>query len=93
MTSSLSPKLVRFFMHVIAVLDLILFWIACIAVWLFIQMVIFSFKVFSTISFFAALAIAKTSGWKTVAYYVFQVEKILICMRAVRVETRASSSV
>ena len=80
-------------MHVNAVLDVILFWIASIAVWLSIKLIIFPFKVFSIISFFAASALAKTSACKTEAYCVFQMEKILICMRAVRVETRTSSSI
>ena len=80
-------------MHVITMLDLILFWIASIAVWLSITMVTFSFKVFSMISFFAAAAIAKTFSWRTVADYVFQMEKIVICIRVIRVEIRSSSSV
>ena len=53
----------------------------------------FSFQFFSMINVFAASAIAKTSAWKTVAYYVFQMEKNLIGMRAVRVEAHTSSSV
>ena len=55
-------------MHVNTVLSLtILFWIASMAAWIFSKMIIFSFKVFSTISFFAVLAIAKTSAWKTIS--------------------------
>ena len=74
----------------------ILSWIGSIVAWLSTKMIIFSLTVFSMISYFAALAMAKTSAWKTIIITSSQIAKILICMRAVwvfYVETRTSSSV
>ena len=83
-------------MHVNTAIDFTtLFWIANIAACLSTEIVIFSFKAFFTISFFAALAITKASAWKTVLCLP-KCKKKLICMRAVRVfyvETCISSSV
>ena len=54
-------------MHVNTVLNFtILFSIARIAVWLSTKIIIFSFRIFSMISFFATSDIAKTSARKTV---------------------------
>ena len=68
-TSLSLHNIFKFLMHVNTVLDFaILFWIVRIAAWLSTNIIIFSFTILSMISFFATLAIAKTSASKTVLY-------------------------
>ena len=69
-TSLSLPKIFRLFMHVNTTFDFsILFWIARVAAWLSTKIIIFLFRIFSMISFFATSAITiKTFAWKTKLY-------------------------